>query len=283
MREEKEDEAEEKQEEEDEDEWVPPTRPPAAAKGKRRASTIGLEPAAAEAPMPSSRSTRARGASVSPAPEDPQPVAVQPGPSTSRPALREIQSPPPSMSTAPVTATKPAKRAVVEQLQPRQPRKTSTAPSASTKSATDVAEKEDGRGAALLKAKKDAVRNQRAKQAEEEQERSEAQDGANDEEEAEDRSGSVAEETVSGPRSRKAPKKVEELEVLSEEGASESLSFFLAFTIVCADNSLDRPATERAGRRAGCRWSSRSQVGQLCVAEAQYVRRTQLLASPLWY
>ncbi|BGP06123.1 hypothetical protein NBRC10512_002611 [Rhodotorula toruloides] len=220
MREEKEDEAEEKQEEEDEDEWVPPTRPPAAAKGKRRASTIGLEPAAAEAPMPSSRSTRARGASVSPAPEDPQPVAVQPGPSTSRPALREIQSPPPSMSTAPVTATKPAKRAVVEQLQPRQPRKTSTAPSASTKSATDVAEKEDGRGAALLKAKKDAVRNQRAKQAEEEQERSEAQDGANDEEEAEDRSGSVAEETVSGPRSRKAPKKVEELEVLSEEGAN---------------------------------------------------------------
>ncbi|BGO97782.1 hypothetical protein NBRC10513v2_001777 [Rhodotorula toruloides] len=221
MREEKEDEVDQRQEEaEDEDEWVPPTRPSAAAKGKRRASTIGLEPPAAEAPVASSRSTRGRVASVWPAPEEPAPVAVQPGHSTLRPALREIQSPPPSTSPAPAAATKPTKRPVVEQLQPRQPRKTSTAPPAPAKSDANGVEKEDGRGAALLKAKKDAVRTQRAKQAEEQHEQSEAQDGAVDEEVEEDRSGSVAEETMSGPRSRKAPKKVEELEVLSEEGTN---------------------------------------------------------------
>uniref|UniRef100_A0A0K3CLJ0 BY PROTMAP: gi/342320452/gb/EGU12392.1/ Proteophosphoglycan ppg4 [Rhodotorula glutinis ATCC 204091] n=1 Tax=Rhodotorula toruloides TaxID=5286 RepID=A0A0K3CLJ0_RHOTO len=185
-----------------------------------RASTIGLEPPAAEAPVASSRSTRGRVASVWPAPEEPAPVAVQPGHSTLRPALREIQSPPPSTSPAPAAATKPTKRPVVEQLQPRQPRKTSTAPPAPAKSDANGVEKEDGRGAALLKAKKDAVRTQRAKQAEEQHEQSEAQDGAVDEEVEEDRSGSVAEETMSGPRSRKAPKKVEELEVLSEEGTN---------------------------------------------------------------
>ncbi|GEM11576.1 shugoshin [Rhodotorula toruloides] len=224
MREEEEDEVEQRQEAgEDEEEWVPPTRPSAVAKGKRRASTIGLDPAATDVPVASLRSSRARGASVSPPAEEPEPAAVQPGPSHSRPALREIQfSPPPPapVPTAPVAAAKPTKKPIVEQLQPRQPRKTSTTSLGPVKTDLNGSEKEDGRGAALLKVKKELVRSQRAKQAEEDAERSEAFDGAEDEGVEEDRSGPVPEETVSGPRSRKAPKKVEELEVLSEEGAN---------------------------------------------------------------
>lgn len=225
MREEKEDEADQRQEDvgEDEDEWIPPARPSAAAKGKRRASTIGLEPTVAEVSIASSRATRGRMASVSPAPEEVHLVDVQPVPSNTRPALKEIQSPPPpaSLSTS-ASAPKPVKRPVVEQLQPRPPRKTPTAAPGPARSDAEHIKEEDGRGAALLKARKDAVRSQRAKQTLEQRAQPEDQVPEVGEEVDEDRSDSMAEETMSGPRSKKAPKKVDELEVLSEEGFSES-------------------------------------------------------------